>query len=59
MVAQLYAPPNNLRNLLHGRGPNRNRLDRFLDERLRVKAVIIKFKYITNLKHINIERKLS
>ena len=32
-MAQLYASPNNLRNLLHGRGPNRDRLDRFLAER--------------------------
>ena len=33
MAAQLYAPTNNLRNLLHGRGTNRDRLDRFLAER--------------------------
>ena len=33
MAAQLYAAPNTLRNHLHGRGPNRNRLDRFLAER--------------------------
>ena len=33
MAAQVYAPPNTLRNHLHGRGPKRNRLDRFLDER--------------------------
>ena len=32
-MAQLYASPNNLRNPLHGRGPNRDRLDRFLAER--------------------------
>ena len=32
-MAQLYASPNNLRNHLHGRGSNRDRLDRFLDER--------------------------
>ena len=33
MGPELYAPTNNSRDLLHGRGPNRNRLDRFLDER--------------------------
>ena len=32
-MAQLYASPNNLRNHLHGRGSNHNRLNRFLDER--------------------------
>ena len=32
-MAQVYADPNPLRNHLHGRDPNRNRLDRFLAER--------------------------
>ena len=32
-MAQLYASPNTLRNHLHGRASNRDRLDRFLDER--------------------------
>ena len=32
-MAQLRVPQNNLRNHLHGRGFNRNRLGRFLDER--------------------------
>ena len=32
-MAQLRAPLNNLRNHLHGRGRNRSRVNRFLDER--------------------------